>query len=401
LEAKLSRILAKMELAGVKLDLKVLEELEEEAQASLATLKRQAVKLAGGEFNLNSPAQLADILFNRLKLPPQRRNKTGPSTDTDVLEVLAELHPLPKLLLQYRVLAKLSNTYLQALPKLVDPVDQRLHSSWNQAVAATGRLSSSDPNLQNIPIRTDLGRRIRRAFTTEKTGDLILTADYSQVELRILAHYSRDEALLEAFREEKDIHARTAARVFGVAVSKVDEDMRRRAKVINFGILYGMSPFGLSRELDIPQPEARAFIEAYFAGFPKVRAFLESCKQQARDQGFVSTLLGRRRSIPEIHSANKNLREFAERTAVNTPIQGSAADLIKKAMLLVDALLQKKKARSRLILQVHDELVFEMAKEEASWLPGEVQKLMEGSMKLQVPLKVSLGKGRNWFEAGH
>jgi DNA polymerase-1 len=400
LENPLIKVLARMERTGVRLDLKVLDDLEAQAQKTMATLKDKAFKAAGTEFNLNSPQQLADVLFTRLNLPVQRRNKTGPSTDTEVLEALAGMHELPGILLEHRGLAKLSSTYLQGLSRLVE-ADGRLRSSWNQAVAATGRLSSSDPNLQNIPIRTELGRQVRKAFVPGQKGDLILTADYSQIELRVLAHYTRDEALVEAFRTGEDIHARTASKVFHKPLRQVDGNMRRQAKVINFGILYGMSPFGLSRELGIPQSEARDFIDAYFAQFPKVSAFLESCKRQAREEGFVGTLMGRRRPIPEIHSANRNLREFAERTAINTPIQGSAADLIKKAMLEVDAMLAKRKARTRIILQVHDELVFDLAKEEAGWLPAEVQKLMEGTMKLEVPLKVGLGQGKNWYEAGH
>ena len=399
LEAPLSAVLAGMEQRGVKLDVGVLEELEQEAQKGMRSLAAKALKAAGREFNLNSPAQLAEVLFKDLGMPPQRKTKTGYSTDNEVLEFLAPMHALPALVLEYRALAKLSGTYLQALPRMIDPADGRLHCAWNQSVAATGRLSSSDPNLQNIPIRTELGRRVRLAFVAERKGDLILSADYSQIELRLLAHFCGDEALTEAFRKGQDIHARTAARVLGVAESKVTEDMRRRAKVINFGILYGMSAFGLSRELGIPQGEARAFIQAYFAQFPKVSAYLESCKEQARAKGFVTTLLGRRRAIPEIHSANKALREFAERTAVNTPIQGSAADLIKRAMLEVEELLKAKKCRSRVLMQVHDELVFELAAEEQTWLPAAVGKAMEECVKLKIPLKVSLGTGKSWYDA--
>jgi DNA polymerase-1 len=277
--------------------------------------------------------------------------------------------------------------------------DGRIHSNWRQNIAATGRLSSIDPNLQNIPIRTELGSQVRKAFVPEKKGDLILSADYSQIELRILAHYCQDAVLLKAFRDSRDIHRETAATIFGVKPEKVSPEQRSRAKVINFGVLYGMGPFRISREFKVPMSEAKDFIARYFERFPKVAELLESFKEETRKKGYITTLTGRRRYIPEINSANRVLRESGDRTAVNLPIQGSAADLIKKAMLDVAAMLEKKKARSRMLLQVHDELVFEMAKEEASWLPKEVSRLMENAMKLKCPLEVGLGQGRSWYEA--
>ena len=399
LEGPLIPVLARMEVAGMYLDVEALDELEREAQKSMKKLEAKAMKLAGKEFNLGSPSQLAKVLLEDLKLPHQKKTKTGYSTDSEVLEKLEDQHPLPGVALEFRTLSKLSGTYLQALPKMVDPKDHRVHTTWNQNVAATGRLSSTDPNLQNIPNRTEIGQQVRKAFITHKKGDLILSADYSQIELRILAHYCHDELLLKAFQNGRDIHRETAAKIFGVSPDKVDATMRSRAKVINFGVLYGMGPFRISREFQIPMSEAKSFIEQYFSSFPKVAAFLEECKEGTRKNGYATTLMGRRRYIPEINSANRVLRESGERTAMNLPIQGSAADLIKKAMLDVEALLIRKKARSRMLLQVHDELVFEMAKEEAAWLPKEVSRLMENAMKLKAPLEVGLGQGKSWYDA--
>jgi DNA polymerase-1 len=399
-EAPLTPLLAAMERRGIKLDTAVLAELDAKAQKLMAGLSARVQKEAGREFNLNSPQQLAQVLFEEMKLPTAHKTKSGAySTDNEVLEELAQEHAIARDLLEHRALAKLSGTYLQALPRLVDPKDGRLRTCWNQAVTTTGRLSSSDPNLQNIPIRTELGREIRKAFVPGQPKDLILALDYSQIELRVLAHFSGDEQLIAAFRAGEDIHARTAARVFGVAPGKVDAEMRRQAKVINFGVLYGMSPYGLSKQLGIPVAKAKAFIEGYFAQFPKVRACLDGFIQQARAQGFVSTLLGRRRYLPEVASANRTSRESAERMAVNAPIQGTAADLIKLAMLRVDALLRQRQARSCLLLQVHDELVLDLAKEEAEELPGLIAESMRRVWELKVPLEVSIGKGKTWHDA--
>jgi DNA polymerase-1 len=400
LEGPLIPLLAKMENDGIALDVKMLAELEVEAQGEMKALHKKAIKAAGREFNLNSPSQLAEILFKELKLPPSKKTKTGYSTDNDVLEALAEQHPLPQLILDNRQLAKLSGTYLQALPRMVG-ADGRVHSNWNQTVAATGRLSSQDPNLQNIPVRTEWGSRIRKAFVPGKKGDSILTCDYSQIELRVLAHYCGDPVLKKAFQTGRDIHTETAARMFKVPTDRVTSEMRSRAKVINFGVLYGMGAFRISREFGTSVREGKSFLDDYFGQFPKVRAFLEECKEETRKHGYATTLLKRRRPIPEINSANRVLREQGERISTNMPIQGTAADMIKKAMLDVDALLKKKKARTRMLLQVHDELVFELAKEEADSLPPLIQKAMEQAMKLDVPIQVEMGQGRSWFDAKH
>jgi DNA polymerase-1 len=398
LEGPLIAVLAAMERDGVKLDVAALDGLESEAQKEMATLQKQALKAAGRDFNLNSPSQLAEVLFTDLGLKPIKKTKTGYSTDSDVLEALADDHELPGLILEHRQLAKLSGTYLQALPKLV-AADGRVHSTWNQTGTATGRISSLDPNLQNIPVRSEVGRRIRHAFVAAKRGDSILAADYSQIELRVLAHYCGDPVLKKAFQTGRDIHTETAARMFHVDSAKVTKEMRSRAKVINFGVLYGMGAFRISREFGVPLKEGKSFLDDYFGQFPTVRDFLERCKQDARDHGFASTLLKRRRPIPEINSANRVMREQGERVATNLPIQGTAADLMKLAMLAVDALLKKKKARTRILMQVHDELVFELAKEEADSLPPLIQKAMEQAMKLDVPVQVEMGQGRSWADA--
>jgi DNA polymerase-1 len=398
LEGPLIAVLAGMERDGVKLDVAALDGLEAEAQKEMAALHKQALKAAGRDFNVNSPSQLAEVLFTDLGLKPLKKTKTGFSTDSDVLEALADEHELPGLILEHRQLAKLSGTYLQALPKLV-AADGRVHSTWNQTGTATGRISSLDPNLQNIPVRSEVGKRIRHAFVAAKRGDSILAADYSQIELRVLAHYCGDPVLKKAFQTGRDIHTETAARMFHVDSAKVTKDMRSRAKVINFGVLYGMGAFRISREFGVPLREGKAFLDDYFGQFPTVRDFLERCKQDARDHGFASTLLKRRRPIPEINSANRVMREQGERVATNLPIQGTAADLMKLAMLAVDALLKKKKARTRILMQVHDELVFELAKEEADSLPPLIQKAMEQAMKLDVPVQVEMGQGRSWADA--
>ncbi len=399
IEEPLAGVLVEMEREGLGLDVKVLNELEKTSQREMKKLELKALESAGREFNLNSPSQLAKVLFEDLKLPHQRKIKTGYSTDNEVLETLAEHHELPVLILEYRQLAKLSGTYLKALPVLVDPKDGRLHTTWNQTVAATGRLSSTDPNLQNIPIRTQLGREIRRAFVPTRKNGLILAADYSQIELRVLAHYTQDVVLLKAFDDGLDIHRETAARIFNVLPEKVTSEMRSRAKVINFGVLYGMGPYRIAREFGVAFSEAKSFVEQYFARFPKVREFLEARKEEARETGFVTTLLGRRRYVPEARSANRVLREAGERIATNLPIQGTAADLIKLAMLAVQRRLHEKHSKSRLILQVHDELVIDLAQEDKHWLPDELRKIMKNAMKLRCPLEVSVGMGPNWYDA--
>ncbi len=366
----------------------------------LKALEEEVFRLAGEPFNLRSGKDLSRILFQKLGLPRGKRTPkgTGYSTDVEVLSELATLHPLPGKLLRYRTVHKLLSTYVEPLLRLADPVTGRVHTTFHQTGTATGRLSSSDPNLQNIPIKGEEGDRMRRAFVAEE-GWLLLSADYSQIELRLLAHFSGDENLRRAFREGRDIHAATAAEIFGIRPEEVTGEMRRLAKVINFGIAYGMSPFGLSKELGIDLKQARAFIERYFERYPGVKRYMESVVAEARERGFVTTLLGRRRPIPGLRSREKSVREFAERTAINTPIQGSGADLIKLAMLAIDRTLREKGYAARLVLQVHDELLFEVPEGEIEAVKAIVRKEMEGVYPLSVPLKVNLAQGRNWAEA--
>jgi DNA polymerase-1 len=395
-ELPLIHVLARMESAGIAIDPTVFESLRTEIEARLLGLVGEIFELAGESFTINSPKQLQGILFEKLGLKPKRRTKTGLSTDMDVLEQLAHEHPLPAKILEYRTLEKLRGTYVEALPRLVNPETGRIHTSYNQAVAATGRLSSSDPNLQNIPIRTELGRRIRAGFVPGAPGRKLISADYSQIELRILAHLSGDAALRAAFLADHDVHTETASRVFGVFPEAVTPDMRRQAKAVNFGVIYGQTAFGLARALGISNGEAARFIEAYFAQYPGVRAWLDATLEAARESGQVTTLLNRRRYIPEFKSSDPNARKAAERVAVNTPVQGSAADIIKLAMLRVDAALQDDDAR--MLLQVHDELVLEAAEEETGRVAALVREIMEQALPLDVPLKVEVGIGDNWAE---
>ncbi len=397
LELPLIPVLAEMEWAGVKLDLELLKKLSAELAAELKIREEEIHRLAGEEFNINSPKQLAEILFEKLKLPVKKKTKTGYSTDVEVLSELSELHPLPKNLLEYRNFFKLKSTYVDALPGLVNPRTGRVHASFNQAVTATGRLSSSDPNLQNIPIRTPEGREIRRAFIAEE-GHQLLSADYSQVELRILAHLSEDPILIESFEKGEDVHQRTAILIFGDAAESLDE-LRRRAKVINFGIIYGMSAYGLAKELGVDAKLAQAIIDDYFQRYRGVKSYLEKTLAEAREKGSVSTLWGRRRPLPELKSPDRNTRNFAERMAINTPIQGSAADLIKAAMLRIAGRLKESCSRARMIIQVHDELVIEVPEKELKTVRELVREEMEGVIKLRVPLKVDINSGPNWAEA--
>jgi DNA polymerase-1 len=364
---------------------------------SIAALETEIHALAGTPFNIASPKQLAEILFGKLGLPVIRRTKTGPSTDADVLEELAALHPVPAKIVEYRVLTKLKGTYIEALPALINPRTGRLHTTFNQAVAATGRLSSSDPNLQNIPIRTEVGRRIREAFVADP-GYQIVSADYSQIELRILAHFSQDAAFLDAFRSGQDVHQRTAAQVFSVPPGSVTGEQRRIAKAINFGLVFGQTDFGLAQALRIPRAEARAYIESYFQRYSGVRAYMERAIAEARQSGEVTTLLGRRRPLPEIRASRQQDRAHAERIARNSPIQGSAADLLKLAMIKVDAGLAAW-PDARLLLTVHDELVFEVKTEVAPAFSGWVKEQMESIYQLQVPLVVDVGRGPTWGAA--
>ncbi|OEU67737.1 MAG: DNA polymerase I, partial [Desulfobacterales bacterium PC51MH44] len=399
-EMPLVPVLMKMEMMGVCVELDRLQELSKSFEHQLDGLESRIYAVAGEEFNIRSSQQLGKILFEKLKLPVQKKTKkkTGYSTDVNVLTVLADKHELPELILRYRTLAKLKSTYTDALMDLVHPETGRIHTSYNQTVTATGRLSSSDPNLQNIPIRTDEGMEIRRAFVPRK-GWTLVSADYSQIELRILAHYAEDEILIKAFRDDEDIHTRTATEVFQVFPAFVTSELRRQAKVINFGIIYGMSPYGLSKELGISRKMAKTYINNYFAMYKGVKGFIDRTIKDARETKKTSTLLGRIRLLPDINSANKTVREFAERTAINTPIQGTAADLIKLAMINVDAALRKRGLEAAMLLSVHDEIVFEVPPEELDIVKNLVKEVMEGIWDLKVPLKVNVVAGSNWAEA--
>ena len=397
-EMPLISVLAAMEKKGVLLNTKLLKEMSAEIEQLMSLTEEKIYGLAGEKFNINSPKQLQVVLFEKLGLPKGKKTKEGYSTDVDVLTNLARSHELPAEILSYRSFAKLKSTYIDALPALINPETGRIHTSYNQTVTATGRLSSSNPNLQNIPIRTPEGKRIRQAFIAPD-GWEITSADYSQIELRILAHLSDDKALVDAFMEGADIHTATAANVFGIFPAMVTADMRRQAKVINFGILYGMSAFGLSKELNLPQKTAQAYIDEYFNRYQGVRAFLDGILENARQNGFVTTLLNRRRYLPEINSENAPVRQFAERMAVNTPIQGTAADLIKVAMINISNLFAKRRLRASMIMQVHDELVFESHHNETKEVTALVKKEMEEVIALKVPLKVDIAYGRNWDEA--
>jgi DNA polymerase-1 len=394
LEGPLIPVLARMEIAGILVDRDALNGLAKEFHGRLDALEQEIYQVAGHAFNINSPKQLAVILFEELGLPRGRKTKSGYSTDVRVLERLSAKHELPALILKYRNLAKLTSTYVEKLAALAARDDGRIHSSFNQCGTATGRLSSSNPNLQNIPIRTAEGRRIREAFIAP-VGRRLVSADYSQIDLRVLAHYSRDEALIEAFTSGEDIHRRTAAEIFHVSPQLVTPEMRRVAKTINFGIVYGMSSYGLATQLQVSRTEAQKFIDRYFALYKGVRQFMEDIVRQAEEDGYVTTLLGRRRYLPEIKSSNRNRREFARRTAINTPVQGTAADIIKLAMIEVDHRLQKDGLDGRMILQIHDELVIEVVKEEVEQCGNLLKKAMEEVMTLAVPLVVNLQSGRN------
>ncbi|WP_236608776.1 DNA polymerase I [Thermacetogenium phaeum] len=398
LELPLSGVLARMELTGVRLDVAQLEEMSREFGKHLANLVGEIYALAGEGFNINSPKQLGYILFEKLKLPVIKRTKTGYSTDAEVLDKLAPYHEIAGKLLEYRQFAKLKSTYVDGLQGLVDRETGKVHTTFNQTITATGRLSSTEPNLQNIPIKMGPGRKIRRAFVPSEPGWLILAADYSQIELRVLAHMSRDERLIADFLNGEDIHTRTAATVFGVAPEEVTPDLRRRAKGINYGIVYGITEYGLARDIGVSREEAALYIANYFRQYPGVKRFIEETIAAARERGYVQTLLKRRRYLPDLLSSNRNVRSFGERTAINTPIQGSAADIIKLAMLRVDREMRERGLRARMILQVHDELVFELPKEELGVLVPLVRSGMEKIMELAVPLRVDIEVGPNWYD---
>lgn len=397
IELPLMRVLACMEWRGVKVDREKLAALSKEFATRIARIEEAVHASVGETFNIHSPKQLGEILFDKLRLPYGKRTKSGAwATGQEVLEKLAPHHPVPKLILEARQLAKLKSTYCDALQRLIHPATGRVHTSYNQAITSTGRLSSSDPNLQNIPIRTPEGRRIREAFVPEE-GCVLISADYSQIELRLMAHFSQDASLIEAFRRGEDIHALTASAVHGVPVEEVDGTMRRHAKIINFGLMYGMGPFGLSKQLDIDPEEAERFIAAYFARYPGVRAFIDATLDKARRDGYVETLLGHRVYVPEIRSKNGLRRQYAERTAINAPLQGSAADIIKVAMLRLHERLRSTKAH--MILQVHDELVIEAPADDAAEIAQICREAMSGAVSLSVPLIVDIGIGRNWYAA--
>jgi DNA polymerase-1 len=395
LELPLIPVLVHMELRGVRLDTALLAQLSRELAERIREVERSIYADVGHTFNINSPQQLGTVLATELRLPLTKRTKTGWSTDMSVLEELRGLHPVIEKILEYRQLTKLKSTYVDALPALINPRTGRLHTSFNQTVAATGRLSSSDPNLQNIPIRTELGQRIRQAFIADE-GMVLLSADYSQIELRILAHVTQDENLLAAFRAGEDIHTSTAAAVFGVTPDQVTPEMRNIAKRTNFGIIYGISDHGLSIATGMSRRDAAEFIERYLARFPSIRAYIERTIQQARELGYVSTLLGRRRYLPELHSSNSVLRQAAERMAINHPIQGTAADIIKLAMVRIHRALHEEQVPAEMILQVHDELVFEVAREDLDRLARLVRPIMEQALPLSVPLEADLAWGPNW-----
>jgi len=397
IDLPLAPVLAEMENVGVRVDPKKLEEMSAAMDKEVRRLEKKIWEMAGVEFNVNSPPQLAEILFDKLSLQPNaRRGKAkARSTAADVLEELSAKHPLPAKVIEFREISKLKSTYVDALPKLIHPETGRLHTSFSQTGAVTGRLSSSDPNLQNIPIRTELGRQIRAAFVAKK-GKILLSADYSQIELRVMAHFSKDPVLVEAFRNGEDIHARTAQEVFGVGPMAQTAEHRRAAKAINFGIIYGLSPFGLAQQLGIEQKEAAQFINAYFARYRGVKEYLDNVLAETRKTGVAKTLFGRIRPITEISSPQVQLRNFAERTALNSPLQGTAADLIKMAMISIDRRLAEEKFEAKMILQVHDELLFEAPAKESSKLQELVKEEMEGVYKLAVPIVVEIGVGPNW-----
>lgn len=401
IEMPLVPVLAEMEEAGVTLDTEALRQSSDELNTTLRNLEDEIHTLAGMEFNINSSRQVGTVLFEHLRLEEKvKKTKTGLySTGEEVLEKLRSKHPIVDKLLDYRRVKKLLSTYIDALPERVDPATGKIHTSFNQTVTSTGRLSSSNPNLQNIPVREELGREIRKAFTADDAESVFFSADYSQIELRIMAHFSGDEHMTDAFRHGADIHAATAAKIFGVAPEEVTSDMRRRAKTANFGIIYGISAFGLAERLAIPRAEARELIDGYFASYPRIKAYMDASIQTATEQGYVETLFGRRLFLPDIRSRNAVVRGYAERGAINAPIQGTAADIIKIAMIGIRRRFRQEHLRSRMILQVHDELNFNVRKEELDVVRRIVREEMEGAAKLSVPLTVDCGVGRNWLEA--
>jgi len=398
-EMPLLEVLGRMERNGVALNAQMLQQQSQVLAVKIAEIEKEAFTEVGEPFNLASPKQIQAILYEQQGLPVLKKTPKGqPSTAESVLQELAEEYTLPQLILAYRSMSKLKSTYTDKLPKQINPRTGRVHTSYHQAVAVTGRLSSSDPNLQNIPIRSEEGRKIRQAFIAEE-GNILVAADYSQIELRIMAHLSEDEGLVAAFIEGRDVHSATAAEVFGVALDEVDREQRRRAKAINFGLIYGMSAFGLAKQLGISRGAAQGYIEIYFDRYPGVKRYMDETREQAKTDGFVETLFGRRLYLPEINSRNGQRRQYAERTAINAPMQGTAADIIKRAMISVDSALQEGDFEAKMVMQVHDELVFEVAKGREDALTQMVREQMECAAELSVPLIVDVGKGKNWDEA--
>ncbi len=400
LEMPLVGVLCRMELTGVRIDSAELASMSRRMSADLASLEEKARKLAGCSFNVGSPAQVGEVLFSRMAIDPKaKRTKTGAfSTTEEILERYRSKYEIVDVILQYRSVKKLLATYIDALPRLVNPATGKIHTTFNQTVTATGRLSSTNPNLQNIPVRTEMGREIRRAFIADD-GDLILSCDYSQIELRLMAHMSGDEAMIADFNADSDIHRATAAKIFHEAIADVTDEQRRRAKTANFGIIYGISAFGLSERLGIPRGEAKELIEGYLRTYPGVSRYIDAQVEKARRDLYVETVMGRRRYLPEINSRNAVVRGYAERNAVNAPLQGSAADIIKRAMIDIDGEIRRRGLRSRMIMQVHDELIFNVVPDELDTLKELVIRTMEGAFDARVPLRVSAGVATNWLEA--
>jgi len=401
IEMPLVRVLAAMEAEGVKVDGDNLQQISELMGKEILELEKSIYESAGMRFNIASPKQLGEVLFDHLGLQQKaKKTKTGQySTSEDVLSKIQKAHPVIPMILDYRSLTKLKSTYIDALPTLINPRDGRIHTSYNQAVAATGRLSSNNPNLQNIPIRTERGREIRKAFVPRNKDFTLLAADYSQIELRIIAHLSKDTGMMEAFRNGLDIHTATASRVYGVGLEDVTKEMRRNAKTVNFGIIYGISAFGLSERLDIPRGEAASIIKSYFDQYPGIKAYMNNQIEFARKNGYVETMMGRRRYLRDINVSNSVVRSFAERNAINAPIQGSSADMIKLAMISIQEEIRQRKLRSRMILQVHDELVFDALVTELDVLKPLIEDAMKNALPLDVPLEVEMNTGNNWLEA--
>jgi DNA polymerase-1 len=395
----LIKVLAAIELEGVNLDVAFYKELEHEFSQQIDEIEAAVFEVAQEKVNLRSPKQVGEFLFEKLQLPVIRKTKTGYSTDAEVLNELVSMNvsPIPELLLRYREVEKLLSTYVKALPAIINPLTGKIHTHFQPSNAATGRLSSDNPNLQNIPVRTENGRKLRKGFIASP-GRILLSADYSQVELRLLAHFSQDESMLEAFHKDLDIHRQTAAEVFEIPLDQVTKDQRNGAKAINFGLMYGQTSFGLSQALRISQGEAKTYITNYFLKFGRVKSFLDTLKEKAEDTGYAETLFGRKRFIPDIKSNNRQVKAMAERMAINSPIQGTAADIIKLAMINIQKRIQDQNLKSKMILQVHDELIFDVVPEELEVMRALVVELMEGAVSLSVPLKVDVGTGNNWYD---